>query len=117
MDLGEFRGRGRKGISNETVEQVTFDVIERESGSQYSASSAPAILCDLSLSWSIVRKILKSIIKWYQRNLSFVQQLNPPDSGKRLNFEPFFRLEYLLSMNGLRKFCGLMRHILRWVEQ
>ena len=39
MDLGGIRGRGRKGISNETVE-VAFDVVERESSSQYSASSA-----------------------------------------------------------------------------
>ena len=38
--LDVMRGRGRKRISNETVKEVTFDVIERESGSQYSASRA-----------------------------------------------------------------------------
>ena len=40
VDLGVIRGRGRKGISNKSVEEVTFDVVERESGSRYSASSA-----------------------------------------------------------------------------
>ena len=41
-DLGVMRGRGRKRISNETVEAVALAVVERESGSQYSAPSARA---------------------------------------------------------------------------
>ena len=61
-DLGVRQGRGRKSIGNETVE-VTFSVIERESGSQYSASSIRAVSCDLSLLWSTVQKILRSILK------------------------------------------------------
>ena len=44
-----MQGRGRKQISNETVAEVAFDVVERESGSQCSASSARAVLRDLSL--------------------------------------------------------------------
>ena len=45
-DLGVIQGRGRKRISNEAAEEVAFDVVERESGSQYSVSSAREVLCD-----------------------------------------------------------------------
>ena len=38
-DLNVMRGRGKKRISNETLEEVSFAVVERESGSQYSASN------------------------------------------------------------------------------
>ena len=41
--------RGREQISNESVEEVTFAVLERESGSQCSASNARALSHDLSL--------------------------------------------------------------------
>ena len=84
-DLNVMRGRGRKRISNETVE-VAFDVVKRESGSQYSPTSARAVLRDLSLPWSTVRKILRSSLKWYPFKISFVQPLNPTDSEKCLNF-------------------------------
>ena len=47
-DLGVMRGKGRKQISNETLEEVALAVVERESGSQYSASSARAVSHDLS---------------------------------------------------------------------
>ena len=33
-NLGLMRGSGRKRISNETVEEVAFDLVERESSSQ-----------------------------------------------------------------------------------
>ena len=48
-DLGVMQGRGRPRISNETIEEVVFDIVERKSGSQYSPSSAQAVLHDLSL--------------------------------------------------------------------
>ena len=47
--LGVMRGRGRKRISNETVEEVALAVVERESGFQHSALGAPAVSRDLSL--------------------------------------------------------------------
>ena len=71
-DLGVMRGRGKKQISNETMEEVALDAVESESGSQRSATSARAVLRDLSLPWSTVRKILKSSLKWYPYNISFV---------------------------------------------
>ena len=52
-----MQARGRKRISNETMEEVAFDTVEREPGSQCSASSARAVLRDLSLPWSTLRKI------------------------------------------------------------
>ena len=48
VDLGMRRGKGRKQISNKTVDEVAFTVVEREFGSQYSASSARAMSRDLS---------------------------------------------------------------------
>ena len=39
-DLDVMRGKGRTQIPNETVQEVSFAVVERESDSQYSASSA-----------------------------------------------------------------------------
>ena len=63
--------RGRERISNETVEKVPFSGFERESGFQYSAISAQAVSHDLSLPWSTVRKILRSI---QVVSISFVQQ-------------------------------------------
>ena len=59
---------------------------ERDSGSQYSAFYARAVLRDLSLPWSTVRKILKSSLKWYPYKINFEKQLNPAESGKRHNF-------------------------------
>ena len=41
-DLGVMRGRGRKWISNETVQEVAFAVVRREFSSQYFASSSRA---------------------------------------------------------------------------
>ena len=55
-DLGVMRGRERKRISNETVEEVAFADFERESGSHYSASSARSVSHDLSLRWSTSAK-------------------------------------------------------------
>ena len=69
-DLGVMRGRVRKRISNEIVE-VAFDVVERESGSQCSASSARALLRELSLPWPTVQKILRSILMWSPYKISF----------------------------------------------
>ena len=66
--------RGREWISNETVEKVAFANFERESGSQYSDISARAVSHDLSLLWSTVRKILRSI---QVASITFVQQLSP----------------------------------------
>ena len=54
-DLGMMRGRGRKRISNETVKEVAFAVVERESGSQYSASSVRAEYWEPALSGDIFR--------------------------------------------------------------
>ena len=85
-DLSVVRGRGRKQISYETVEEVAFDVVERESDSQYSALSSRAVLRDLSLLWSTVRKILKSSLKWYPCKISFAEHLNPAKSEKRHKF-------------------------------
>ena len=48
-NLGMMRGKGRKRISNETVEKVALAVLEIKSGSQYSASSARTVSRDLSL--------------------------------------------------------------------
>ena len=53
-DLGVMRRRGKKRLLNETVEEMAFDLVERESGSQYSSSSSRVTLCDLSISWSTV---------------------------------------------------------------
>ena len=92
-DLGVMGGIRRKRISIETVE-VAFDVVERESVSQYSVSSARAVLHDLSLVWSTVRKILMSSLKRYPYKINFMQQLNPADYRKRLNFVTSFWLEY-----------------------
>ena len=62
-DLGVMRGRGRTLILNENVEEVAFDIVKRKSSSQFSLSRTQAVLHDLSLPWSIVRKILKSSLK------------------------------------------------------
>ena len=63
--LGVKQERGRKRISNETVEEMALAVVEREFGSQYSTSSARAMSCDLSLPWSTVRKILSGSKVWF----------------------------------------------------
>ena len=68
-------GRLKKQISNETVEEVAFAMVERESDSQYSSSNAQAISHDLSLPWSVARKILRSVLKWYPYKINFVQEL------------------------------------------
>ena len=47
-DLDVRQERGRKRILNQTVE-VAFAVVEKESGSQYSASSSQTISRDLFL--------------------------------------------------------------------
>ena len=48
-DLDVIRGSGRKRILKETVEEVALDIVERESDFQYSVSSGPAVLRELSL--------------------------------------------------------------------
>ena len=40
MDLDVRRGREKKRISNETVKEVAFAIVERESVSQYSVTRA-----------------------------------------------------------------------------
>ena len=65
----------RERISNETVEEVPFIVVESEPGSQCFASGARAVSHDLSFPWSTVRKILKSILKCYPHKISFLEQL------------------------------------------
>ena len=47
-DLDVRRGRGRKRISNKTVKEVVFAVVEKEFSSEYSASRARAVSRDLS---------------------------------------------------------------------
>ena len=89
-DLGVMQERGRKRISNEAVEAVAFDVVERESSSQYSASSSLAVLCDLSLPWSTEQKILVSSLKYHLCKMSFVHQLKLTDSEKHLKFVTSF---------------------------
>ena len=85
-----MRGRVRRRISNETVKDVAFAVVEAESGSQYFASSARRVSYDLSLLWSTVRKILRSILKWHPYKISFVQQLNPAELEELLYFAAIF---------------------------
>ena len=93
-NLGVMRGRGRKRISNETVDEVAFAIVERESGSQNYASSTRAVSRDLSLPWSAVRKILSSILKWYPYKNHFRMELcatvKPNRSGKSYNFATSF---------------------------
>ncbi|GBM77687.1 hypothetical protein AVEN_22398-1 [Araneus ventricosus] len=86
--LGLLQGRGRKPLLNETAEEVA--VVERAHGSQYSSTSAQAVPCGLSLSWSTVRKIRRSFVKWYPYKIHVVQALNPAGPYKRTQFARFF---------------------------
>ena len=69
---GVIRGRQRKRISNENIEDVTFTVVERESGSQYSASNARAVSRDFSpLVYS--SKDFEVTLNYYPYKISFLE--------------------------------------------
>ncbi|GBM95080.1 hypothetical protein AVEN_111036-1 [Araneus ventricosus] len=67
-----------------------FAVIDRESDSQYSSTSSRSVSRDFFLSWSAVRKFLRSIVKCYSYKIHVMQALNPADPGKRTQFARLF---------------------------
>lgn len=85
-DFGVQPGRGRKPVANETVADVTTAVVERASTSRYSSASARSVSRELAIPWSTVRKILRSILKWYPYKIHMVQMLQPQDHRTRYDF-------------------------------
>ncbi|GBM14027.1 hypothetical protein AVEN_166208-1 [Araneus ventricosus] len=85
-ELGVLQGRGRKWLSNEIAEEVSLAVIERAFGSQYFSTSARAVSRDLSLAWCTVRKVFRSIVKFYPFRIPAVAALNPADPDKCTQF-------------------------------
>ena len=60
-DLDVRQGKGRKQISNITVE-VAFAIVEKDFGSQYPASSAQTISRDLSLPFSTDFEVHSNVV-------------------------------------------------------
>ncbi|GBL83421.1 hypothetical protein AVEN_110719-1 [Araneus ventricosus] len=85
-ELCVLQGRGRKRLSNESAEEVILAVIERASGSQYSSTCARTVSLHLSLPWFTVRKVLRSIVKWYPYKIQVVQELNSVNPDKYTEF-------------------------------
>lgn len=86
VELEVLQGRGRKGISNEIVEEVSLAMVKRASGFQYSPASAPAVSCYLYPPLFTVRKILLFIVKWYLYRICVSQELQTADLDKRTDF-------------------------------
>lgn len=76
-----------KQISNETVEEVALAVVEIATGSTILRQMLERchVVC-LSLGLHTVREVLQSVVKWHPYKIHVVQELQPEDLNKRIDF-------------------------------
>lgn len=85
-DLGIAPGRGRRPVTPQIVEEVTVAMAENAGRNLRSSSSARAVSRQLNIPWSTVRKVLRTIVKWYPYKLHITHQLLPHDADIRIDF-------------------------------
>ena len=70
----------------EVVEEVAVAVADRAEHAPNSTTLAHAVLCELGVPWSTVRKLQLCILHWYPYKIQNVQQLKPHDLQQLFDF-------------------------------
>ncbi|KFM77225.1 hypothetical protein X975_20207, partial [Stegodyphus mimosarum] len=79
-------GRGRKPVSQDTIEAVATAIVDRGPDNIAATSSARGVAWNMDMPYSTVWKILRKIINFYPYKISRVEELLYPDHDKQLTF-------------------------------
>ena len=85
-DLGIASGRARRTNAPEIVEENIVAMDENVGRNVRTLSSARVVSQELNIPWSIVRKVLRTIVKWYPYKLHITHKRFPPDAEIRVDF-------------------------------